>query len=149
MMMRRMRRTARERTAQQGFTFVELLIVTVMVGLLAALVIPTFLGQRQTAEGATAQALLRTGASTLESASVDGDGYADVTVAQLQGLEPNVAWQTTAGATTAGNAISVTGLSAAGYTLTTTTGSGTVYTLVKDVTATPTVTRPSGTGCSW
>ena len=46
---------------------------------------------------------------------MDADGYADITVAQLHGLEPTVAWQTTAGATTADNAISVTGLTATGY----------------------------------
>ena len=148
-MMRRMRRRAGIRTARTGFTLIEVLIVTVMVGLLAALVIPTFLGQRQKAEGATAQALLRSGAATLESASVDADGYADITVAQLDGLEPTVAWQTTAGATTADDAISVTGLSATGYELATTTGSGTVYTYVKDMTSVPTVTRTCGTDCTW
>ena len=148
-MTRSMRRRAGSRTARTGFTLIEVLIVTVMVGLLAALVIPTFLGQRQKAEGATAQALLRSGASALESASVDADGYADITVAQLDGMEPTVAWQTAAGATTADSAISVTGLSATGYELATTTASGTVYTYVKDLTSAPTVTRTCGTGCTW
>ena len=148
-MMRRIRRRAGIRTAPTGFTLIEVLIVTVMVGLLAALVIPTFLGQRQKAEGATAQALLRSGASAIESASVDTDGYADITTAQLDGMEPSVAWQTTAGATTADSAISVTGLSATGYELATTTASGTVYTYVKDLTSGPTVTRTCGTGCTW
>jgi hypothetical protein len=112
-------------------------------------VIPTFLGQRQKAEGATAQALLRSGASAIESASVDADGYAGITVAQLESLEPGTAWQTTAGATTADSAISVTGLSATGYELATTTPSGAVYTYVKDMTAAPTVTRTCGTDCTW
>ena len=148
-MMRRIRRRAGIPTAPEGFTLIEVLIVTVMVGLLAALVIPAFLGQRQKAEGATAQALLRSGASAIESASVDTDGYAAITVAQLDGMEPSVAWQTTAGATTADSAISVTGLSATGYELATTAASGTVYTYVKDLTSVPTVTRTCGTGCTW
>jgi type IV pilus assembly protein PilA len=148
-MMRRIHRRAGIRTTRTGFTLIEVLIVTVMVGLLAALVIPTFLGQRQKAEGATAQALLRSGASAVESASVDSDGYAGITIAQLDGMEPSVAWQTTAGATTAHSAISVTGLSATGYELATTTQSGTVYTYVKDLTSAPTVARTCGTDCTW
>ena len=146
--MRRMRGLRGSRTAQQGVTFVEVLVVTIIIGLLAAVVIPSVLGQQEKAQGGAAQSLLRNGASAIESASVDV-GYAGMTTTKLHEVEPNLAWQTAPGATASANAVSVTGLSDAGYTLTTTTPSGQVFTLVKDVNTVPTITRTCGPGCTW
>ena len=53
-----------------GFTFVEVLVTTIVLGLLTALVIPSFLGTRDRANGATAESLLRVGATAVETASV-------------------------------------------------------------------------------
>ena len=144
-MMRRTRPTA----AGAGFTFVELLIVTIMIGLLAAIGIPAFLGQRNKAEGATAQSLLRSAATTVESAAVEPTGYPGVTTAALAGIEPNVVWTDAPGALAADAAVTVSDLGDAGYTLSTTTPSGQTFTLVKDATAVPTVTRTCGPGCTW
>jgi type IV pilus assembly protein PilA len=141
-------RPARSRATQRGFTFVEVLVVTIIVGLLAAILIPAVLGQQEKAQGGAAQSLLRSGASAIESAAVDA-GYAAITTAKLHDVEPNVAWQTDAGATTSANAISVTALSDAGYTLTTTTPDGTTFSLVRDATSVPAITRTCGPGCSW
>lgn len=143
-----MSRLTRTATNQRGFTFVELLIVTIMIGLLAAIAIPAFLGQREKAEGAQAQSLLRSGATTLETVATDTQSYALITPAALSAEEPNVTWLAAAGARTAANEIAVTGLSARGYTLTTTNG-GRDFTLVKDTTAVPTITRTCGPGCTW
>jgi type IV pilus assembly protein PilA len=147
-MKRHMRRPAGSPTAQKGVTFVEVLVVTIIIGLLAAILVPTVLGQQEKAQGGAAQSLLRSGASAIESASVDV-GYAGITTAKLHEVEPNIAWQTDAGATTSANAVSVTGLGDAGYTLTTTTPSGQTFTLVKDTAAVPTITRTCGPGCTW
>ncbi|HMN98247.1 MAG TPA: prepilin-type N-terminal cleavage/methylation domain-containing protein [Miltoncostaeaceae bacterium] len=142
------RSLAGSRTAQQGVTFVEVLMVTVIVGLLAAVLIPAVLGQQEKAQGGAAQSLLRTGASAVESASVDV-GYIAITPATLHAVEPNIAWQAGAGATTGANAVSVSALSDAGYTLTTTTPSGQTFVLVKDANSIPTITRTCGPGCTW
>ncbi len=139
---------ARSRATGRGLTFVEVLVVTIIIGLLAAVLIPAVLGQQERAQAGTAQSLLRSGASAIESASVDG-GYAAITAATLREVEPNVAWQTVAGATASADAISVSGLSDAGYTLTTTTPDGRTFTLVKDAGRVLTVTRTCGPGCSW
>ena len=144
-----MRRTSRGNESQAGFTFVELLLTTIIIGLLAALMIPAVLGQREKAMGASAESLLRSGAGTVEAAAVDAEGYAVITTAQLATIEPNVSWRDTPGATTSANELSVTNLNPSGYTLTTTAASGAVYVLEKDVTGVPTITRTCGPGCTW
>ena len=138
-----------DRREQAGFTFVEMLVTMIVLGLLAAVMIPAVLGQREKAEGASAQTLLRTGASTVEAASVDTDGYATLTAARLAAAEPNLSWLDTAGARAPQNEVSVTGLGPNGYTLTTTSASGRVYVLEKDLTGAPTITRSCGAGCDW
>lgn len=144
-----MRRTTRGNDSQAGFTFVELLITTIIIGLLAALMIPAVLGQREKAMGASAESLLRSGAGTVEAAAVDAEGYAIITTAQLAKIEPNVSWRDAPGATATANEVSVTDFGPNGYTLTTTAASGAVYVLTKDVTAAPTITRTCGPGCTW
>ena len=88
--------TARRR--QEGFTFVELLVAMIVLGLLAAVMIPVFLGQREKADGASAESLLRNGASTMEAAAVDTQSYALVTADRLAATEPNTEWLTAPGA---------------------------------------------------
>ena len=132
-----------------GFTFVEVLITTIVLGLLTALVIPSFLGTRDRANGATAESLLRVGATAVETASVEPGGYADLTTAELQALEPAATWTAAPGADATEAEITLSSVSATGYTLTTTAASGAVYTLAKDLTSQPTVTRTCGPGCTW
>ncbi len=72
-----------------------------------------------------------------------------ITPAQLSASEPNVAWQSAPGAQAPANQVSVSDLGPNGYTLSTTTASGTTYVLQKDLTATPTVIRTCGPGCAW
>ena len=139
--------TARRR--QEGFTFVELLVAMIVLGLLAAVMIPVFLGQREKADGASAESLLRNGASTMEAAAVDTQSYALVTADRLAATEPNTEWLTAPGASASESQVSVTDLGPQGYTLSTTSASGTVYVLEKDLTAQPTVTRTCGAGCTW
>jgi type IV pilus assembly protein PilA len=137
------------RRGQEGFTFTELAVTVIVLGLLAALMIPVFLGTRDRAGEATAQALLRTGASAVEAASVDDEGFALLTTEALAASEPAVAWLDAEGADARANEISVSGLGPGRYTLTTTAADGTVFVLAKDRTATPAVTRTCGAGCTW
>ena len=132
-----------------GFTFVELLVAMIVLGLLAAVMIPAFLGTRDRATGATAQSLLRMGATAFESAAVEPESYAAVTTAELEAVEPAVTWTTAADAQASADAITVSGVSPAGYTLSTVSESGVVYEFVKDLAGSPAVTRTCGPDCSW
>ena len=70
---------ARIRKAQDneegGFTLIELLVVIIIIGILAAIAIPTFLNQRQKGFDAQAKSDLRNVAGIVESNFVDFSAY--------------------------------------------------------------------------
>ena len=86
----------RRRRNEKGFTLIELLVVVIIIGLLAAIAIPAFLGQRNKANDAAAKSLVRNAATAMEAYFSDGNTYATATPALLQKIEPNIAWSTTA-----------------------------------------------------
>lgn len=65
-----------ERAHQQdGFTFVEILVVLAIVGVLAAIALPMFLKQRDSANDADAKAAARSLVSHVESCQTESEDY--------------------------------------------------------------------------
>ena len=66
-----------------GFTLIELLVVILIIGILAAIAIPSFLGQQRKARAADAKQAAAIAVRTMESWGIDNNGYAGATEAAL------------------------------------------------------------------
>lgn len=76
---------------EDGMTLVELLVVLLIIGVLAAIAIPSFFSQSDKATDASAKVMARTAAGAIEVYSTDHDGsYAGATVAALHGIEGTI-----------------------------------------------------------
>lgn len=60
--------------SQDGFTLIELLLVILIIGILAAIAIPSFLNQRSKSYDAAAKSNIRTAETGMEVYSVDHNG---------------------------------------------------------------------------
>ena len=131
-MLSKLRRRAEE---EQGFTLIELLVVILIIGILAAIAIPSFLNQTTKAKDASAKELARTAQTAAETYATDHQGsYQNMGVAPLNAIEPTIPT-----ANTNNNAY----LSAAapdaqnqGYTVTATATDGNTYSITRSDTGT-------------
>ena len=81
---------------ESGFGLVEVLVVILVIGVLAAIALPAFLNQKTKAYDAAAKELVHCAAVTAETIAADNNGeYTKVTKAELNKYEPTI--QITAG----------------------------------------------------
>ncbi len=92
-MVRRLRQRSKD---EGGFTLIELLVVILIIGILAAIAIPSFLSQKSKATDSSAKELARTAQTTAETYATDhGGSYTGISPAVLKEYEATI--QTAAG----------------------------------------------------
>jgi type IV pilus assembly protein PilA len=97
-----------ERDEEQGFTLIELMVVVLIIAILLAIAIPTFLGARNTANARGAQSNLRNALTAEQTAWTNNQQFsADVSTTGMPAIESGINWTTGTAGTTTPNQVSV------------------------------------------
>jgi type IV pilus assembly protein PilA len=77
---------------EEGFTLIELMVVILIIAILIAVAVPTFLGMRRRAQDVAAKEGAQNSLKAAKAIHADLDSYIGVTLAELTATEPSLGY---------------------------------------------------------